>query len=199
MSLFSSRGTNNILQQLQAALEDIADGKVAREKEYVWYGRLTDPEQLKKAASFSVQKQSSVKGKSGTIRVRETTKDGQIDYTLTGKAYVGYGDANEVSLPVSKDMCEIFRQLSGESMDKIRYEFPIEGTDLKWEVDLFIDTQGNPKDWVKIDLEVPTEMNEWPVLPVLLADTIFGGNGEYTPEQKAKLDELFSTVFTNKL
>lgn len=197
MSLFSPGNIDSVLSML--ALEDIADGNVAREKEYVWYGRLTNPEQLKNAASFSVQKQSSVKGKGGTIRVRETTANGQVDYTLTAKAYVGYGDANEVSLPVSKDMCEVFKQLSGESMDKIRYEFPIEGTDLKWEVDLFIDSEGKPKEWVKIDLEVPAAINEWPVLPVLLADTIFGGNSEYTAEQKAKLDELFATVFTNKL
>jgi CYTH domain-containing protein len=179
-------------------LEDMENGQISREKEYVWYGRLTDSEQLKKAAGQEKQRQSSLKGKGGTIRVRETIGLGQVRYTLTAKAYSGRGDAKEVSAPVSKDMHEVFKMLSGESMDKIRYTFPIEGTELKWEVDVFIDAQGNPKEWVKIDLEVPDETSEWPPLPVTLADMIFGGNDEYTPEQKAKLDELYATVFTNK-
>lgn len=189
----------SILKFLRTGLEDLENGEKSREKEYVWYGRLTNPEELKKAASQETQKQSAIKGKGGTIRVRETTGMGQVRYTLTAKAYTGFGDAQEVSSPVSKDMHEVFKSISGESMDKIRYTIPIEGSSLKWEVDVFIDAQGNPKEWVKIDLEVPEETNEWPPLPVTLADTIFGGNSEYTPEQRGKLDELFATVFNNKI
>lgn len=189
----------SLLSSLTAALEDNEDGTKSREKEYVWYGRLTNPEELTKAMGQETQKQSSVKGKGGTIRVRETTATGQVRYTITAKAYSGRGDANEVSLPVSKDMYEVFKLLAGESMDKIRYTFPIEGTDLKWEVDVFIDSAGNTKDWVKIDLEVPEETSEWPPLPITLGEMIFGGNDEYTPEQKTKLDGLYATVFTNKL
>lgn len=186
-------------QSLCIGLEDLENGNVSHEKEYVWYGRLTDVEALQKATSKEVQKQSTLKGNGGTIRVRETTGMGQVRYTLTAKAYSGRGEAEEVSTPVTKDLHEVFRMIAGESMDKIRYTFPIEGSDLKWEVDVFIDAQGNPKDWVKIDLEVPRETTEWPPLPVVLADMIFGGNEEYTQEQKAKLDELYSTVLTNKL
>ncbi len=188
-----------MLMGLNVGLEDIEDGKKRREKEYIWYGRLTNPEVLQKAAKQETQKQSSLKGKGGTIRVRETTAMGQVRYTLTGKAYSGRGDADEASTPTSKDLHEVFRAITGESMDKIRYTFPIEGTTLKWEVDVFIDAQGNPKDWIKVDLEVPDIINEFPPLPVVLADMIFGGNSEYTQEQKAKLDELYSSVFINKL
>lgn len=188
-----------IFNRFNIGLEDLENGQKAREKEYVWYGRLTDSSELKKAISQEKQRQSAVKGKGGTIRVRETIGLGQVRYTLTAKAYTGFGDAQEVSLPVSKDLHEVFKAISGESMDKIRYTIPIEGSDLKWEVDVFIDAQGNPKEWVKIDLEVPEEINEWPPLPVTLADTIFGGNSEYTPEQRTKLDELFATVFNNKV
>ena len=187
-----------MLMGLNVGLEDIEDGKKRREKEYIWYGRLTNPEVLQKAAKQETQKQSSLKGKGGMIRVRETTAMGQVRYTLTGKAYSGRGDADEASTPTSKDLHEVFRAITGESMDKIRYTFPIEGTTLKWEVDVFIDVQGNPKEWIKIDLEVPDITNEFPPLPVVLADMIFGGNSEYTQEQKAKLDELYSTVFINK-
>lgn len=186
------------LARLNLGLEDLENGQKAKEKEYVWYGRLTDTAALQKAASQETQKQSSLKGKGGTIRVRETTGMGQVRYTLTAKAYTGRGEADEVSVPVSRDLHEVFKAIAGESMDKIRYTFPIEGTQLKWEVDVFIDAQGNPKDWVKIDLETPGEMTEWPPLPVTLADTIFGGNDVYSPEQKAKLDELYAKVFTNK-
>lgn len=184
---------------LNAGLEDLENGQASREKEYVWYGRLTNPQELAKATNKETQKQSAIKGKGGTIRVRETISMGQVRFTLTAKAYSGRGDAQEGSVPVSKDLHEIFKSISGESMDKIRYTFPIEGSDLKWEVDVFIDAQGNPKEWVKIDLEVPDTTSEWPPLPVTLSDTIFGGNDEYTPEQKAKLDELYANVFTNKL
>lgn len=190
---------HGILKHLQLGLEDLENGEKSREKEYVWYGRLTNTEELKKAVSQEKQRQSAIKGKGGTIRVRETTGLGQVRYTITAKAYTGFGDAQEVSLPVSKDMHEVFKSISGESMDKIRYTIPIEGSSLKWEVDVFIDAQGNPKEWVKIDLEVPEETSEWPPLPVTLADTIFGGNSEYTPEQRSKLDELFATVFNNKI
>ncbi len=183
---------------LKAALEDLENGQKAKEKEYVWYGRLTNVAELQKAASQEIQKQSSLKGKGGTIRVRETVNNGTTRYTLTGKAYTGRGECDEVSVPVSKDLHEVFRLITGESMDKIRYCFPIEGSDLKWEVDVFIDLQGNPKDWVKIDLEVPAATNEWPPLPITMADTIFGGNDQYTPEQHAKLDELYAKVFTNR-
>lgn len=189
----------DILASLNLGLEDLENGQASREKEYAWYGRLTNPEVLQKAAAQETQKQSSLKGKGGTIRVRETIALGQVRYTLTAKAYVGLGDANEASTPVSKDLHEIFKAITGESMDKIRYTFPIEGTDLKWEVDVFIDAQGNPKEWVKIDLEVPDTVTEWPPLPVVLADTIFAGNDQYTTEQRSKLDQLFATVFTNKV
>lgn len=189
----------NLLAGLNLGLEDLEDGKATREKEYVWYGRLTNTEELKKAANQETQKQSCIKGKGGTIRVRETVGMGQTRFTLTAKAYSGRGDADEGSLPVSKDLHEIFKSITGESMDKIRYTFPIEGTDLKWEVDVFIDLEGNPKEWVKIDLEVPETITEFPPLPVTLADMIFGANEEYTQEQKTKLDELYATVFTNKL
>lgn len=187
------------LRKAHPGLEDLENGQKAKEKEYVWYGRLTDVAELQKAASQETQRQSSLKGKGGTIRVRETISDGAARYTLTAKAYTGRGECDECSVPVSKDLHEVFRLLSGESMDKIRYTFPIEGTELKWEVDVFIDPQGNPKDWVKIDLEVPAEISEWPALPVTLADTIFGGNDLYTPEQRAKLDELYATVFCNRV
>jgi CYTH domain-containing protein len=187
------------MMKYKLGLEDLENGQKAKEKEYVWYGRLTDVSQLQKAASQETQKQSSLKGNGGTIRVRETTGMGQVRFTLTAKAYSGRGEADEVSVPVSKDLHEVFKAITGESMDKIRYTFPIEGTELKWEVDVFIDAQGNPKDWVKIDLETPAEMTEWPPLPVTLADEIFAGNDLYNPEEKAKLAELYSTVFTNKL
>lgn len=188
-----------MIASLGLGLEDIEDGKKRREKEYIWYGRLTNPEVLQKAAKHETQKQSSLKGKGGTIRVRETIAMGQVRYTLTAKAYSGRGDADEASTPTSKDLHEVFKAITSESMDKIRYTFPIEDTDLKWEVDVFIDSNGNPKDWIKIDLEVPSAITEFPPLPVVLAEMIFGGNAEYTQEQKAKLDELYSSVFINKL
>lgn len=184
---------------LSIALEDEANGLVSNEKEYVWYGTLLNPGELEKASSLEVQKQSTVKVEAGTIRVRQTMHDGAIDYILTAKSYRGRGDAKECSIPVSKDMYNVFKEVARSSMDKIRYVYPIEGTDLKWEVDVFIDPQGNPKGWVKIDLEVPGVITEWPPLPIQLGEVIFGGNDDYTPEQRAKLDGLFATVFENKL
>ena len=187
------------LDLLGLGLEDEANGVTAREKEYVWYGKLTNTADLQKAANQELQRQSAIKRDGGQIRVRETTSKGVVDYTLTAKHYVGRGDASECTVEASKDLADVFRSIAGESMDKLRYTFPIEGTDLKWEVDVFIDLEGNYKGWVKIDLEVPTTITEWPPLPVGLSEVIFGGNDPYTPEQKEKLDLLFATVFSNKL
>lgn len=187
------------LSLLGFGLEDEANGLVAREKEYVWYGKLTDTADLQKASNQELQRQSAIKKDGGQIRVRETICKGVVDYTLTAKHYVGRGDASECTVQASKDLAEVFRAIAGESMDKLRYTFPIEGTDLKWEVDVFIDLEGNYKGWVKIDLEVPDTITEWPPLPVGLSEVIFGGNNPYTPEQKEKLDLLFATVFSNKL
>lgn len=187
------------LNLLGLGLEDEANGLVAREKEYVWYGKLTDTSDLQKAAKQELQRQSAIKRDGGQIRVRETICNGVIEYTLTAKHYVGRGDASEVTVEASKGLAEVFRQIAGESMDKLRYTFPIEGTDLKWEVDVFIDLEGNFKGWVKVDLEVKGTITEWPPLPIGLSEVIFGGNDPYTPEQKEKLDGLFATVFSNKL
>lgn len=191
----------NLFHKLSVALEERTDGVADKEKEYVWYGQISDFEQLKKAVSTEKQSQSSMKGVNGTTRVRRVLKDnGQADHFLTCKNYTGNGECDEVTQRTTEDMWRAYRGATGESMDKIRFVFPIEGTDLKWEVDIFVglDMKGM-KAWCKIDLESPTDLTEFPPLPIQLNEVIFNPLKQYTPEQDKKVKELYATMFTNKL
>lgn len=188
-----------LLATLRAAVEERVDGVAEKEKEYVWYGRIIDMGELAKASSTEKQMQSNMKAANGTTRVRNTTKGGVQAYILTCKNYTGSGECDEVSQHTTEDMWRVYRGASGESMDKIRHVYPIEGTDLKWEVDVFIGLDGKMKEWCKIDLECPQDITEFPHLPIQLADVIFHPQKKYTPEQDKKIKELYATLFTNKL
>lgn len=190
----------SLLSNLRVALEEEKeDGTVAKEKEYVWYGRILDMNELQKAVSTEKQMQSNMRGPNGSSRVRNRLKDGIQSYILTCKNYTGSGECDEVSQHTTKDMWLAYRGASGESMDKIRHVYPIEGTDLKWEVDVFIGLDGKMKEWCKIDLECSQDMTEFPPLPIQLSDVIFHPQKKYTPEQDKKVKELYATLFTNKL
>lgn len=198
---FKSKQPFDLYKNLKAALEERTDGVADKEKEYVWYGQISDFAQLKGAVSTETQSQSSMKGANGTTRVRRVLKDdGQADHFLTCKNYTGNGECDEVTQRTTEDMWKAYRGATKESMDKVRYVFPIEGTNLKWEVDVFVGPdQAGFKPWCKIDLESPTDLTEFPELPIQLNEVIFHPLKQYTPEQDKKVKELYANVFINKL
>lgn len=185
---------------LSIALEEQTTGVKQDEIEDVYYARIVDASQLEKAQSKIEQKQSNVRGKlkGSQIRVRMATEGGETKYILTGKKpKADHPQAlDEVSSEVGADMFDIFLAVSGEYQHKTRYVFPIEGTELKWEVDVFFNSKGEVCGWCKIDLENPPEST--PEFPIELSDVIFSKTRKYTPKEQSIIDDLYHNQWSIK-
>jgi hypothetical protein len=46
---------------------------------------------------------------------------------------------------------------------------------------------------------VPDVVTDFPPLPFVLEDVIFGGNDDYTPEQRKEVDRLLNKEFVNEI
>lgn len=192
---------------LRAALEDISDGQAHREIEHTFYGRLANPEMLKNAKSMEHQEQwelsiekTDKNATKGKFRVRKTVKEGSDpEYVLTCKTPGKEGNI-EVGIPVSEQMFEQFKMLAEGGMRKDRYFFPVEGSDLVWEVDMFLKDGSQPgegqyHEWCKIDLEVPSVDMALPPLPEGLADMITAPYGKRSEAEELKVTSLYHNEF----
>lgn len=194
------------MKLLRIALEEASDGKMFKEIEHVFYGRLIDIEELKKAASVESQEQWEIRipkteenANSGSIRIRKTTVgDAEPEYILTTKVSAGGGDKIEVPIPTTADNFEQFKILSFAGMRKDRYHFPVEGTDLVWEVDMFLKPEGGYHEWVKIDLEVSDRGAAIPSLPIELKDVITSDYGMRTEAEELQVSALYAHTFITK-
>ena len=192
--------------------KDVQDGKTFAEKERVIYARISDFEQLKKAKSADHQEQWGLKiAKSdenfaeGQVRVRAVTplalNGGEAapkptagaQYVFTVKAKQGMGQNLETPIPATADAFEVFKRICENGMIKDRYHFPVEGTDLVYEVDAFLKDDGSYHEWVKIDLETKDMGAELPPLPIVVEEQILDNTDDAA--EKAKIKELYSTIF----
>jgi hypothetical protein len=205
--------SNAFARQSLAAEADATDGKVSQEIEYMFYARVESPETLLKAASCEIQEQwglwqdkTDKNAGSGSNRVRKTIAkpivNGQFDnentttqYVMTTKLKRADGTSLEIPLESSEDGLKAFKILAESGMIKHRYLFPIAGTDLKWEVDMFVEpgesifsTKYLP--WAKIDLEVPTKDYPIPALPEGFSDMFDSKVAEPTEEQQAIIAKM---------
>jgi CYTH domain-containing protein len=194
------------------AFEEISNGKAFREIEHVFYARLSNIGDLAKAASQEHQEQWELKfpktnknGGSGTVRIRKTIiGTGVPAFVLTTKTMASHdGDKIEVPVPTTEPMFKQFKLMSEKGMIKDRYHFPIEGTDLVWEVDMFLKPGGQIgvgpyEDWCKIDLEVSDRLTTIPPFPLDTEELITAPFGKRTEEEEAKVTSLYETVFTQK-
>jgi hypothetical protein len=180
------------------SLEDEADGVKRVEKEREFYVQLSDLEQLKKATSKESQEQWTIKlektddnAGSGNFRVRKVDTEGVIKYIFTTKTVQGQGLRDECSVEVSEQMFNMFKVLAETGMIKDRYSFPVEGTDLVYEVDMFLKPDGSYHPWAKIDLENPPEQP--PPLPVVVDAFIDGKTQD--AEQRKQITQLYEDMF----
>lgn len=196
------------------ALEEASDGKANQEIEHTFYARLSPDqmEQLKKAQSVEHHEQWEVKipeteknAGSGRIRIRETVApEKDPEYVLTVKTITNKeGDRIEVPVPTTKDMFHQFKLLADEGMVKTRYVFPIEGSDMKWEIDMFYAPGGvvgtqHYAEWCKIDLEVKDRTAAIPPFPIQMEEVINGARGQRTEQEEEKLHQLFQEIFITK-
>jgi hypothetical protein len=188
---------HNPIARPYLAMEEIANGQPVKEIEHTIYAKVVSPSELERAASKENQEQWEIRipksdqnaGK-GSVRVRKTWQDGkeeEASFVQTFKISMNEnGDKIEIPMPSNKDMFTAFKFLGGAGMRKVRFVFPIIGTDLKWEIDMFPKPEGGYHEWCKIDLEVRDRSQPIPEFPIALTDVILpegygrpqGGNEE---------------------
>lgn len=215
------KNISDFIKDYQLSMEDDSSGVTSKETEYVYYAKLIDPSILDKATMVEDQEQWNIKvpktdknAAEGRLRVRKTTKDNTVQYVMTMKVESqALGAVNtqnntsvvtasqsmrEVGLEASEDAFEMFKLISDNGMIKTRYSLPVEDTDLVFEVDRFVLSNGEYSDWVKIDLEVKGQLNELPKLPNSFSDVIYNQKDKQTNGEKELIWKLYEEVFLTK-
>jgi hypothetical protein len=192
---------------------DDTSGKLTAEIEYMFYARVTSPQTLLNALSVEIQEQWGVwqdktdkNAGSGSNRVRKIIHypiiNGQFDninkteqIVHTTKLKRSDGSSLEVSVESTEDALRAFQVLAESGMIKHRYRFPIEGTPLVWEVDMFVEpgqSMHSTKyiDWAKVDLEVPSKDFPVPVLPEGFMDAFNSKIAEPNDIQRQVIEQM---------
>lgn len=181
----------------------VGDDKL-EEIEFEFYYRLEDWDQLSKAKSKVRQEQWSIPFNknigdvsiSTAIRARKCMSDTGVHFELCSKtSLTGMDGVWELEREIERHHFDTIETLSKQGMVKDRYYFPVNGTSLVWEVDVFHDDQGNPVEWVKVDLEVPSKGEPIPKFPLEFVDSIVSQKGSQTPEEIELLDKLYKNRF----
>ena len=182
---------------------DKAESTTVREKECVTYIRIMNFKQLGKAKHREEQLQwqvsipkTDLNASEGTIRVRKTTtKDGKVSYDLTLKNKGKDGSKLETTLPCTEEAFTQLAFLAENGMDKHRYCFPIEGTDMCWEIDVYPDGKAGYYTWGRAELEVKGDIDKLPELPIEVEEVI---TPEEAQQDDSKVRQLFETYFLKK-
>lgn len=196
--------------------EEKTDGKATKEIEHMFYGRVYSPTDLLKATNVEIQEQWGIwqdktdkNAGCGSIRVRKTvTKDivdgvireetARTQYVMTTKIKTPEGDAIEVPVAASEHAFKAIKLLAESGMVKHRYRFPVPGTDMTWEVDMFpvVGEDVNSTtyyDIAKIDLEVESKETPIPQFPEGVVET-FNANdtedGSVNPDNEAIVERM---------
>lgn len=209
-NFFTDAWKHHELRGLISNEAEDTSGKTAAEIERVIYARVSSFDFLERAAGAERQEQWQIKvprteenAAAGSIRVRKVTNlqhsGSGVQYILTSKLKVGQaGGSAETSEQSSADQFTVFKYMANSGMLKDRYRFPIENTDLFWEVDCFPAEGARYNEWVKVDLENWPRGKELPPLPFNAAETIDGDDASHTEETKAKVDRLYEEIFLLK-
>lgn len=202
--LFNNLRLQRELRSASVALEEASDGQTSQEIEHTFYARVTDFAQLE-GAPFEDHEQWELKiakaetnlGE-GVIRIRKTTDQaGKSECVLTvkTKAKDAVGRA-ETSMLTTEDQFKQFILLASKGMLKRRYQFPVAGTELVWEFDLYPKEDGGWHEWCKIDLEVKSLKEALPKLPIKVEQLISKPYGQRSDEEEAQVRQLYDSVFT---
>lgn len=189
--------------------EDVS-GRTSAEIERVFYLRVNNFDFLERAASAERQEQWSVKvpktdenAGSGSIRVRKIVNLRQpgtaVQYVLTSKLDIGAkGSSAETSEISSLDQFNVFKHLANKGMLKDRYTYPIDGSDLSWEIDCFPKPGTQYYEWVKVDLEHWPKGTPLPAWPCEFSEMLEGNTAEQSDEVKQKISQMYEEGFLLK-
>lgn len=171
------------MKQLLALEADVNESKSTLETEIVVYARIGDFDGLQKATRVELHEQMETSFKNDVrCRVRSTSvksEDDAIQYTFTFKIPTatedGFEANEEVTTTIDNDFFEGFRRVAEHRLVKTRYEFGsdkieliygqeddkhiIEIPDIKYEIDVYTNPQGEVCEWCKIDIEVDNIIN----------------------------------------
>ena len=187
----------------QPTTED--SGEAVEEIEYIFFLKLDDFEQLERLAKYSErQEQWSLlfrkQAVETVVRVRRINAEGSERFVLTSKINFPELDGKwELEQDAERIHFDIVKENADSGMIKRRYFFPIDGTDMIWEVDVFYDENGEPVEWVKVDLEVQQRLGTIPTFPIEYVDSVEEQPEVHTDAQKRLVRGLFRDHYIIKV
>lgn len=139
-----------------------------KETELTFYAPIGDYDGFEHAVSTEIQTQYAFPVNDGKERVRSSVKNGEVSYELTIKRKDPESvTLTEATVPVTEAFYNEWLKLHRvKGVNKIRYTFLsqevelrvnadiIHLPELKYEVDVFLDSNGKRSKWCKIDIEL---------------------------------------------
>lgn len=188
--------------ELVSSLE--GSDEAVEEIEYMFLVKLEDMSQLERAKDIERQEQWSMIFRKDNvetiIRVRKSFivgKRSKVFYFLCSKInFIDLDGKWELEKEVAMEHFDKVKSIAENGLIKDRYTFPMDGTDMVWEVDVFKDKDGNPDPWVKIDLEVKQRMDIEQLIaniPFDYSEGLFGQYGERSEEEDKKFNQFFDS------
>lgn len=187
-----------VLESLAVALESAPAGKLEREIEFVFFAKIDNLDWTKNAAETELQEQWEIRlpgrrdpNGSGIVRTRAVNNN---EYSI-GMKYRTKGSEGslEVEQTITKEMFDVYKLFATSGFIKRRHKFPVPGSKLVWEVDLYYDRHGKPVDWVKMDLEVPSMAVKRPAYPIPFVQIIENQYDQRTKQEHDLVNKVFDS------
>ena len=151
----------------QIAMEgNTPDGVKHIERELTLYVLLHDLQDIRELATDEeTHEQWNVKTDDPNVRMRIRLTDG-VEYTATTKEKTrNQFETIETEQLISRDFFEALKKMSKDGYKKTRFNIPVEGKKIIWEVDVFKTASGENSLWVKVDYEFERGDDKLPELP----------------------------------
>lgn len=177
------------------SVEGLENGQLNKELELTMYVHMSDLNDLTRAVSKEVHEQYDTPLETET-KVRQRIR-GVNDkrWLLTVKSPLPTGQPGnyETEVDISRDMFSLLRAATPkDGYVKERYFFPIIGTDMVWEIDVFRNNGGTQHEWVKVDLEFTDTTMEVPTLPFKTKAIIYSDSDDVTQAERNWIDQLWN-------
>lgn len=192
----------SVTVEATASLESNAeDGKPTVEKEYVFFVRPENFDEITSNRNWILQEQWEVReGKipederetSERVRYERANDATEPTYTHARKVSIrGKISKLETERPSTEQEFADYKRKATSGCYKKRYLFPTEynSKPATWEVDVFYTADGHIVPWVKLDLEVDELGHELPAWPFAVAETFVKQVSERTEEEHKWLRE----------
>lgn len=201
-SIFAMGALHAPAQLTEAGLEALADGKARVEKEDSFLVKPTDWsflenytgvlfEQYEMRSEYDDDDKGNHRGLIRFRREGDSARFVMKEFDHDGK------NPLEVECEVSDDFIKMAKVLFPFGTLKKRFYIPIEGSELAWEVDVYLNADGTVKsDWVKLDMEYPEGNEETlPEFPFSVEEGTTINLHSQSEEDEDTVDDLFKNVF----